>query len=126
MAVRNEPGTLLAVLRVIADHGLNMRKLESRPSRERAWEYVFWIDLDGEADDPAMHGGARRPRARHDDGPACWAATRRRALARAAGARPQISLVQALQRVASTAFASLQNGQVFTSAAGASLMNSLG
>ena len=54
VAVRNEPGTLLAVLRVIADHGLNMRKLESRPSRERAWEYVFWIDLDGDVSDPAM------------------------------------------------------------------------
>lgn len=54
VAVRNEPGTLLAVLRVIASHELNMRKLESRPSRERAWEYVFWIDLDGDVDDPAM------------------------------------------------------------------------
>jgi prephenate dehydratase len=54
VAVRNEPGTLLAVLRVLAEHGLNMRKLESRPSRERAWEYVFWIDLDGDAADPPM------------------------------------------------------------------------
>jgi len=54
VAVRNEPGTLLAVLQVIAGHGLNMRKLESRPSRERAWEYVFWIDLDGDLADPAM------------------------------------------------------------------------
>lgn len=54
VAVRNEPGTLLEVLRVIAGHGLNMRKLESRPSRERAWEYVFWIDLDGDRADPAM------------------------------------------------------------------------
>ena len=54
VAVRNEPGTLLAVLRVIAAHGLNMHKLESRPSRERAWEYVFWIDLDGDTADPAM------------------------------------------------------------------------
>ena len=54
VAVRNEPGTLVAVLQVIAAHGLNMHKLESRPSRERAWEYVFWIDLDGEATDPAM------------------------------------------------------------------------
>lgn len=54
VAVRNEPGTLLAVLRVLADHGLNMRKLESRPSRERAWEYVFWIDLDGDTTDPGM------------------------------------------------------------------------
>ncbi len=54
VAVRNEPGTLLAVLRVLAEHGLNMRKLESRPSRERAWEYVFWIDLDGDVADPPM------------------------------------------------------------------------
>ena len=54
VAVRNEPGTLLAVLEVLAGYGLNMRKLESRPSRERAWEYVFWIDLDGDATDPAM------------------------------------------------------------------------
>jgi prephenate dehydratase len=54
VAVRNEPGTLLAVLRVIAANGLNMHKLESRPSRERAWEYVFWIDLDGDTADPAM------------------------------------------------------------------------
>jgi prephenate dehydratase len=48
LAVRNEPGALLAVLRVFAEHGLNMSKLESRPSRERAWEYVFWVDLDAD------------------------------------------------------------------------------
>jgi len=53
LAVRNEPGTLLAVLRVFAEHALNMSKLESRPSRERAWEYVFWVDLDADTADPA-------------------------------------------------------------------------
>lgn len=53
LAVRNEPGTLLAVLRVFADHGLNMSKLESRPSRERAWEYVFWVDLEADDAEPA-------------------------------------------------------------------------
>jgi len=37
------------VLRIFAAHGLNMSKLESRPSRERAWEYVFWVDLDADA-----------------------------------------------------------------------------
>jgi prephenate dehydratase len=52
VAVRNEPGTLLAVLRTFADHGVNMSKIESRPSRERAWEYVFWIDLDADTTDP--------------------------------------------------------------------------
>ena len=51
LSVRNEPGTLLAVLRVFAEHGLNMSKLESRPSRERAWEYVFWVDLDADTAD---------------------------------------------------------------------------
>ncbi len=30
-----------------------MHKLESRPSRERAWEYVFWVDLDADTTDPA-------------------------------------------------------------------------
>ena len=53
VAVRNDPGTLLSVLRVFADHGLNMHKLESRPSRERAWEYVFWVDIDADTSDPA-------------------------------------------------------------------------
>ena len=52
LAVRNEPGTLLAVLEVFARHGMNMSKLESRPSRERAWEYVFWVDLDADGTHP--------------------------------------------------------------------------
>lgn len=47
LAVENVPGALLRVLAVFAERGLNMSKLESRPSRERAWEYVFWVDLDG-------------------------------------------------------------------------------
>ena len=47
-AVRNEPGTLLAVLQVLADHQLNLSTLESRPSRRVAWEYVFWADIDAD------------------------------------------------------------------------------
>jgi prephenate dehydratase len=47
-AVRNEPGTLLAVLRVLADQRLNLSTLESRPSRRVAWEYVFWADIDAD------------------------------------------------------------------------------
>ncbi|MBI2777045.1 MAG: prephenate dehydratase [Chloroflexi bacterium] len=52
-AVRNEPGTLLAALRAFADHGVNLSALESRPSRDAAWEYVFWADLDADATDPS-------------------------------------------------------------------------
>ena len=51
--VRNEPGTLLAVLEVFARRGINLSNLESRPSRSAAWEYVFWADLDAHAEDPA-------------------------------------------------------------------------
>jgi prephenate dehydratase len=49
--VRNEPGTLLRALRVFADRSINLSKLESRPSRAAAWEYVFWADLDAHGDD---------------------------------------------------------------------------
>ena len=52
-AVRNEPGTLLAALRAFAERGVNLSKLESRPSRTAAWEYVFWTDVDADAADPA-------------------------------------------------------------------------
>ena len=57
LAVRNEPGSLHRCLGAIARLGLNMSKLESRPSRDRAWEYVFWIDLD--ADEAQAAAAAR-------------------------------------------------------------------
>ncbi|HEY3523763.1 MAG TPA: prephenate dehydratase domain-containing protein [Candidatus Limnocylindrales bacterium] len=47
--VRNEPGTLLAALRAFAEEGVNLSRLESRPSRERPWEYVFFADADADA-----------------------------------------------------------------------------
>jgi prephenate dehydratase len=50
--VANEPGTLLAALHAFADRGLNLSKLESRPSRTIAWEYIFWADLDADIADP--------------------------------------------------------------------------
>lgn len=57
-SVRNEPGTLVRALAVIADHHINMTKLESRPSREGTWEYVFWVDLDADVCPPGAAGQA--------------------------------------------------------------------
>jgi prephenate dehydratase len=61
--VRNEPGTLLAALQVFAARSINLSKLESRPSRAAAWEYVFWADLDAHSQEPecaaALEGLAR-------------------------------------------------------------------
>ena len=51
-AVRNEPGTLLRALEAFASRGVNLSSLESRPSRQIAWEYVFWADVDADAADP--------------------------------------------------------------------------
>jgi len=53
LAVENEPGALERCLAVLAKAGLNMGKLESRPWRGHAWEYVFWVELDADAADPA-------------------------------------------------------------------------
>jgi prephenate dehydratase len=52
-AVRNEPGALLRALAAFAGRGVNLSKLESRPSRSTAWEYVFFVDIDADAADPA-------------------------------------------------------------------------
>jgi prephenate dehydratase len=56
IGLRNEPGTLLAALAVIAKAGVNISKLESRPNRVGEWEYIFWLDLDGAADSPEILG----------------------------------------------------------------------
>ncbi|MGZ6260560.1 MAG: prephenate dehydratase [Candidatus Limnocylindrales bacterium] len=54
LGLANEPGSLVRALRVVAHGGLNMSKLESRPLRGRAWQYVFWIDLDADAVEPGV------------------------------------------------------------------------
>jgi prephenate dehydratase len=50
--VENKPGTLIAALHALADRGLNLSKIESRPYAGRPWEYVFFIDFDSHAADP--------------------------------------------------------------------------
>ena len=54
LVARDEPGILYRVLGAFAERGLNMSKIESRPSRRRPWEYVFFVDVDGHERDPAV------------------------------------------------------------------------
>lgn len=48
------PGVLMHLLEPLAEHGINMTRIESRPSRRRKWDYVFFVDIDGHADDDAI------------------------------------------------------------------------
>jgi prephenate dehydratase len=52
MAGDDHPGSLFRALKPFADRGINLTKLESRPRRGAPFEYVFYIDLDGSAEDP--------------------------------------------------------------------------
>jgi len=47
-------GSLFHLLEPLAKHKVNMSRIESRPSRRRKWDYVFFIDLEGHADDPPV------------------------------------------------------------------------
>ncbi|MBX6420531.1 MAG: prephenate dehydratase [Nevskia sp.] len=49
-----KPGALFDLLRPFAEAGINLTKLESRPSRRAAWDYNFFIDLDGHRLDPQV------------------------------------------------------------------------
>ncbi len=46
----DSPGALYRLLEPLAQHGISMTRIESRPSRRRKWDYVFFIDVDGHAD----------------------------------------------------------------------------
>jgi chorismate mutase/prephenate dehydratase len=45
------PGVLLHLLGPLSRHGVNMTRIESRPSRKKKWDYVFFLDLDGHAEE---------------------------------------------------------------------------
>jgi chorismate mutase/prephenate dehydratase len=50
-AVHDERGALLRVLEVFDENRINLSRIESRPSKQRAWDYVFIADLEGHRTD---------------------------------------------------------------------------
>ena len=51
VASLNRPGALFKLLEPLARYDVSMNRIESRPSRRGMWDYVFFIDLDGHAQD---------------------------------------------------------------------------
>ncbi len=54
IAAKDEPGALHGIIAPFADTGISLTRIESRPSQQKAWEYVFFVDFLGHIDDPAV------------------------------------------------------------------------
>ena len=50
-AVQHKAGALYGALESFKKFNLNMTKIESRPSRSKRWEYFFFVDVEGHAED---------------------------------------------------------------------------
>ena len=51
LSTRNAPGAMHELLTPLAANGVSMSRLESRPARTGAWEYVFYVDIEGHSRD---------------------------------------------------------------------------
>lgn len=54
LSVKDKPGVLQQVLSQFSSRSINLNKIESRPSKKKAWEYLFYVDVDGHRKDPAL------------------------------------------------------------------------
>jgi chorismate mutase/prephenate dehydratase len=53
-SVKDEVGILYRMLEPFAKRGINLSKIESRPLKKKAWEYIFFLDLMGHINDPVI------------------------------------------------------------------------
>lgn len=54
MGAKNQPGAIVNLLQPLADAGISMSKLESRPARGSNWEYLFFVVCNGHRKDAGM------------------------------------------------------------------------
>lgn len=53
-SIQDKPGALVSALQSFEQCKINMSKIESRPSKQKDWEYVFYVDLGGHCEDAAV------------------------------------------------------------------------
>lgn len=54
LSIKDRVGALYEILKPFGDNSINLTKIESRPSRKKAWDYVFFVDLEGHRDEPVL------------------------------------------------------------------------
>ena len=54
LSIKDQPGALLKLLQPFQKNRINLSRIESRPSKRRAWEYHFFLDLEGHVEDPGV------------------------------------------------------------------------
>ncbi len=54
ISIKDKPGALYEMLAPIRKYKINMTKIESRPSKKKAWDYYFFIDFEGHVENPAV------------------------------------------------------------------------
>jgi chorismate mutase/prephenate dehydratase len=54
MSIKDEPGVLNQLLAAFAERNIGLTRIESRPSKKKLWEYVFFVDVQGHRDDEAV------------------------------------------------------------------------
>jgi len=50
-SVKHKPGALVEFLKILTSRKLNMTKIESRPTRQKPWDYNFYLDFEGHCED---------------------------------------------------------------------------
>lgn len=54
VAHTDAPGALFRLLEPLAKNEISLTRIESRPSRRKKWDYVFFLDLEGHVEDPKV------------------------------------------------------------------------
>jgi chorismate mutase/prephenate dehydratase len=54
-SIPDSPGSLYEILKPFSEKSINLTKIESRPIKDKPWEYVFFLDFEGHATDSHIH-----------------------------------------------------------------------
>jgi chorismate mutase/prephenate dehydratase len=55
-SIKDRPGALYNILEPFKKAKVNLTKIESRPSKRKAWEYIFFVDMEGHVEDKKLKG----------------------------------------------------------------------